>query len=803
MTTSAVNAAATPAGTPAPGTLEFNNDYTPAEAERVIRNSKGLPVGVKPKMVWTWPKALLWAAIAIVCACGWSILAVSRGEQISAIWFVVVALCSYAIAYRFYAYYIQMKIMRTDDANATPAERVHDGANFERADRRVLFGQHFAGISGAGPLVGPILAAQMGYLPSVMWIILGVIFAGAVQDMLVLWISAKRRGRSLGQMATDEMGKFGGMILSIFLVVMTAIAMAFLALVAIKAMAASPWAVFSIGMTIPIALLMGCYQRFLRPGRVIETTLLGFVLLVLDIVAGGYIADSPVLAPIFTLTAPQLVIALVIYSFAAAALPHWLLVTPRDYLSTLMKIGTLVLLVVGIIIANPSVKVPALTELASTATGPTFSGDLFPFLFITIACGALSGFHGAVSSGLTPKAVEKENQIRMIGYGSMLVESFTAVIALIAAITLSQGLYFATNMSAAQIQATAGESYSAEASAEANAVAAVNAMQVSDIEGNQMQVTWDSVDESGSPKTYQGEEALTKAASDLGEQTIVSRTGGATTFAMGMANFLKSYLGGQNSLGFWYHFAIMFEALFILTTVDNGTRVARYQIGEMLANVKRLKKFGDPTWRPGNIITTLVATGMWGGLLWVGVADANGGINAMVPIFGISNQLLAAACFVLVTVCVAKMGYKKYLWIPVVPLVWDVAVTFTADFQKIFGPLSYFATASKYQAQIASGALEGEALANANAALFNAYLDGVLSVFFLVMMGIFVIVGIVVVAKVLAAGKFGAETTSEELFVESEWFAPSGLIATTLEKKVQREYSAKLHELAQNAKTAA
>ena len=539
MTTAAAQA-------PAPGKLEFKDDYTPDEAERVIRNSKGLPVGVRPKMVWTWKKALLWAAIAIVCACGWAILAVSRGERISAIWFLVVALSSYAIAYRFYAYYIQIKIMRTDDANATPAERVHDGANFERTDRRVLFGQHFAGISGAGPRVGPILAAQMGYLPSTLWIILGVIFAGAVQDMLVLWISAKRRGRSLGQMATDEMGKFGGMILSIFLVVMTAIAMAFLALVAIKAMAASPWAVFSIGMTIPIALIMGCYQRFLRPGRVIETTLLGFVLLVLDIVAGGWIASIPAVAAVFTLDAKQLVIALVIYSFAAAALPHWLLVTPRDYLSTLMKIGTLVLLVIGIIIANPSVKVPGLTELASTSTGPTFSGNLFPFLFITIACGALSGFHGAVSSGLTPKAVEKENQIRMIGYGSMLVESFTAVIALIAAITISQGVYFSTNMSAAQITAASGVSISATSTPGEQADAAVKAvesMKVSDIEGNQMQVTWDSVDENGAAKTYEGAAALEQAAADIGETSIVSRTGGATTFAMGMANFLKSYLG--------------------------------------------------------------------------------------------------------------------------------------------------------------------------------------------------------------------------------------------------------------------
>ena len=796
--TSAANAAG--ARVPAPGKLEFKDDYTPAEAERVIRNSKGLPVGVKPKMVWTWPKAVIWAVVAIVCAIGWSVLAVSRGEEISAIWFIVVALCSYAIAYRFYAYYIQIKIMRTNDANATPAERVHDGANFERTDRRVLFGQHFAGISGAGPLVGPILAAQMGYLPSTLWILLGVIFAGAVQDMLMLWISAKRRGRSFGQMATDEMGKFGGTILSVFLVVMTAIAMAFLALVAVKAMASSPWAVFSIGMTIPIALIMGCYQRFLRPGRVIETTILGFVLLVIDIVAGGYIANSPTLAPIFTLTGKQLVIALVIYSFAAAALPHWLLVTPRDYLSTLMKIGTLLLLVVGIIVANPMVKVPALTELAGLSNGPTFSGNLFPFLFITIACGALSGFHGAVSSGLTPKALEKENQIRMIGYGSMLVESFTAIIALIAAITVSQGVYFSTNMSALQISKASGVTVSATSTPKEQAdaaVKAVNSMKVSNIKGEQMQVTWDSVDENGDAKTYEGSEALEKAASDIGEKTIVSRTGGATTFAMGMASFLKSFLGGHNAMAFWYHFAIMFEALFILTTVDNGTRVARYQIGELLGNVRKLEKFADPTWKVGNVITTLIAVALWGSMLWMGVADTNGGINAMVPIFGISNQLLAAACFVLVTVCVAKLGYKKYLWIPIVPLVWDVAVTFTADFQKIFGPLSYFTVAANYKTQIASGTLSGEALTNAKAALSNAYLDGFLSVFFLIMMGVFVIDGVVEVVKILARGKFGVETTSEEPFMESEWFAPSSLIATKLEKKVQREYSAKLQELRQ------
>ncbi|KFI79894.1 carbon starvation protein A [Bifidobacterium pseudolongum subsp. pseudolongum] len=711
-------------------------------------------------------------------------LAIARGEQISAIWFVVVALSSYAIAYRFYAYYIQIKIMRTDDANATAAERVQDGANFESADRRVLFGQHFAAISGAGPLVGPILAAQMGYLPSVLWIILGVIFAGAVQDMLMLWISAKRRGRSFGQMATDEMDKVGVLIISVFLVVVTAIAMAFLALVAIKAMASSPWAVFSLGMTIPIALIMGCYERFLRPGRVIETTILGFVLLVLAIVGGGMIAANPVLAPIFTLNAKQLVVALVLYSFAAAVLPHWLLVTPRDYLSTLMKIGTLALLVIGVVIANPQVQVPALTTLASRSNGPTFSGNLFPFLFITIACGALSGFHGAVSSGLTPKAIEKENQIRMIGYGSMLVESFTAIIALIAAVTISQGVYFSMNMSPSQIEATAGSAYSASASPEQNAAAAVSRMDVQNIEGQRMRVEWQS-----DGTVYTGAEALDAAAHDVGEETLVSRTGGATTFTIGMANFLRSYLGGEESMAFWYHFAIMFEALFILTTVDNGTRVARYQIGDLLGNVRRLRKFADPTWRPGNLITTFVATALWGTMLYMGVSDANGGINAMVPIFGISNQLLSAGCFMLVTVCVVKAGLGQYAWIPVVPLVWDVAVTFTADFEKIFDPqLGYFATASSLRASIDSGQLEGEALATAYASLSNAYLDGVLSVFFLVMMAAFLAVGLKTIVATVRARAYGDHLTSQEPFLESNWFAPSGLIATRLERKVQREF---------------
>ena len=715
MTTAAAQA-------PAPGKLEFKDDYTPDEAERVIRNSKGLPVGVRPKMVWTWKKALLWAAIAIVCACGWAILAVSRGEQISAIWFLVVALSSYAIAYRFYAYYIQIKIMRTDDANATPAERVHDGANFERTDRRVLFGQHFAGISGAGPLVGPILAAQMGYLPSTLWIILGVIFAGAVQDMLVLWISAKRRGRSLGQMATDEMGKFGGMILSIFLVVMTAIAMAFLALVAIKAMAASPWAVFSIGMTIPIALIMGCYQRFLRPGRVIETTLLGFVLLVLDIVAGGWIASIPAVAAVFTLDAKQLVIALVIYSFAAAALPHWLLVTPRDYLSTLMKIGTLVLLVIGIIIANPSVKVPGLTELASTSTGPTFSGNLFPFLFITIACGAVSGFHALISSGTTPKLLANETDARFIGYGAMLMESFVAIMALVAASIIEPGLYFAMNTPPAGLGITMPNLH--EMGGEN---APIIMAQLKDVTAHAAATvsSWGFVI---SP------EQILQTAKDIGEPSVLNRAGGAPTLAVGIAHVFHKVLP-MADMGFWYHFGILFEALFILTALDAGTRSGRFMLQDLLGNfIPFLKKTDSLV---AGIIGTAGCVGLWGYLLYQGVVDPLGGVKSLWPLFGISNQMLAAVALVLGTVVLIKMKRTQYIWVTVVPAVWLLICTTWALGLKLFSTNpqmeGFFYMASQYKEKIANGTdLTAQQIANMNHIVVNNYTNAGLSILFLI-----------------------------------------------------------------------
>lgn len=756
-----------------------------------IRNKTGRIVGIRPRFVWTWRQALAWGVVAVVAAACWAMIAVARGEEISAIWFIVAALCSYALAYHFYAYWVQAKLMRPDDLRATPAEQINDGRNFEPVDRRVVFGQHFAGISGAGPLVGPILACQMGYMPSMLWIIFGAVLGGCIQDMLVLWISVRRGGRSLGQMAKDEFGRIGGTILMLFLIVMTAIAMAFLAMVAIKAMAGSVWAVFAIGATIPIAVVMGLYQRYLRPGRVIETTLIGFVLLVAAIIAGGHVQDDPAWQ-FLALDAEGLVIALVIYMFAAAALPTWILVNPRDYLSTVMKIGTLALITVAIVIVAPAVQVPAFTELVSQSTGPTFSGSLFPFLFITIACGSLSGFHGAVSSGVTPKQIEKESQIRMVGYGSMLIESFTAVVALVAAITVSQGVYFSMNMSAAQIQATAGDAYSVSASAEDNAVRAIERMQVSDITGRHMEVTWDSVDGNGEAKTYEGAEALRQAASDAGEQTLVSRTGGITSFALGMANFLSGLFGGKATMAFWYHFAVLFAALFILTTVDNGTRVARYQIGETLGNLRPLRRFADPSWRVGNVITTAIAVFLWGSILWMGVADTNGGVNAMVPIFGVSNQLLGVACLALVSVCIVKMGRVRYVWISAVPMAFVAAVTFSASWIKIFdAKLGYFSVAEAVRAKISAAAGADQATLDALHAQYNnAILDGVLSIFFLVMIVAFVGIGLWVSIKALRGHRTGAEYTSEDPYAESAMFVPSGLVATKREKAIMAAQAA-------------
>ena len=723
MTTAAAQA-------PAPGKLEFKDDYTPDEAERVIRNSKGLPVGVRPKMVWTWKKALLWAAIAIVCACGWAILAVSRGEQISAIWFLVVALSSYAIAYRFYAYYIQIKIMRTDDANATPAERVHDGANFERTDRRVLFGQHFAGISGAGPLVGPILAAQMGYLPGTLWLLAGVVLAGAGQDFMVLFISSRRNGASLGEMIKEEMGPVPGTIALFGCFLIMIIILAVLALIVVKALAESPWGVFTVCSTVPIALFMGIYMRFIRPGRVGEVSVIGIVLLVASIYFGGVIAHDPYWGPALTFKDTTITFALIGYAFVSALLPVWLILAPRDYLATFLKIGVIVGLALGIVVLNPELKMPAMTQYID-GTGPLWKGALFPFLFITIACGAVSGFHALISSGTTPKMLANEGQACFIGYGGMLMESFVAIMALVSACIIDPGVYFAMNSPMA-VLAPAG---------------------TADVVASAAQVV-SSWGFSITPDT------LNQIASEVGEQSIISRAGGAPTLAVGMAYILHGALGGMMDVAFWYHFAILFEALFILTAVDAGTRAARFMLQDLLGVVSPGLKRTDSL--PANLLATALCVLAWGYFLHQGVADPLGGINTLWPLFGIANQMLAGMALMLCAVVLFKMKRQRYAWVALVPTAWLLICTLTAGWQKAFSPdakVGFLAIANKFQAMIDSGNIPSQYTESQLAQLvFNNRLDAGLTIFFMVVV---VVLALFSIKTALAALKDPKPTAKE------------------------------------------
>ena len=761
--------------------------YTPEEEADVIRNSRGNPVGVKDHRRWTPLRIVIWIAIALAGGVGWTMLAVIRGEHVNTIWFVVAAVSTYAIAYRFYALYIQKRIMRPDDRRATPAERINNGRDFDPTDRRVLYGHHFAAIAGAGPLVGPILAAQMGYLPGTLWIILGVVVAGGVQDMLVLFYSMRRGGRSLGQMARDEMGRFGGTVAIVVVFVMLMIVLAVLALVCVNALAESPWGVFSVGMTIPIALLMGLYLRFIRPGKVTEVSIIGFLALIAAIIGGRYVAESS-WGDFLHLTPTTLVVCMVIYGFFAAVLPVWLLLTPRDYLSTFMKVGTIVILALGIVIAQPLTQMPDFTNFAFNTEGPVFAGALFPFLFITIACGALSGMHAMVASGTTPKMVQKESQVRMIGYGGMLMESFVAIMALAAAVSLNQGVYFSMNMSPAAIEQTAGESYSADATPEENAAAAVGNLDVNPDDTVVVPV-WET-ERDGQDVTLTGAEALEAVAEDVGEPSVVSRTGGAPSLAVGMANILHRVVGGTGMMSFWYHFAIMFEALFILSAVDAVTRVARFQLGDAIGNLA--PKFRDPSWKVGGWITTAVVVASWGSLLLMGVTDPNGGIRMLFPLFGIANQLIAACALTIVTVMVVKKGYVRWAWVPLIPLVWDVATTFTASYQKIFSSdvaMGYWALHNSAKAQIASGTLEGQALANAEATVRNTAVQGTLSIVFVVLVACLLVTAVMVVINALRAGRTGEEHSSEDPFVESNFYAPETLTYKTgLEKKIEAEY---------------
>ena len=643
----------------------------------------------------------VWVLVAIVGAVCWGMLALSRGETVNAGWLLFAAIASYAIAYRFYARFIQTRVLETDDSRATPAERLNNGKDFEPMDRRVLFGHHFAAIAGAGPLVGPVLAAQMGFLPGTIWIIVGVILAGAVQDMTTLFFSMRRDGKSLGQMAREEIGPVGGAAALVAVLSIMVILLAVLALVVVLALAESPWGSFSIAMTIPIAIFMGIYLRFLRPGRVLEVSAIGVALLILAIIGGGWISESSPYAGAWTFSANQITFALIAYGFIASVLPVWVLLAPRDYLSTFMKIGTILLLAVGIALTLPPMQMPRVTDFAFNGEGPVFAGSLFPFVFITIACGALSGFHSLIASGTTPKLIQKESQVRMIGYGAMLMESFVAVMAMIAATTLDPGVYFAMNAPATVLGDTVQ-----------SASQAVNGFGFS-----------------VSPETLQS------TADAVGEESIVGRTGGAPTLAVGMSAIFAQVTAflGAGLQAFWYHFAIMFEALFILTTVDAGTRVGRFMIQDLVGNVWR--PFARTSWLPGNIIASALIVAAWGYFLYAGVNDPQGGIYTLFPLFGIANQLLAAVALTVGTTILIKMGKLRYAWITALPLAWDAAVTLTASYQKIFSAdpaLGFFAQRSAAIEAANNGELYGNATnaADVQQIITNSTVDGILSILF-------------------------------------------------------------------------
>lgn len=660
---------------------------------------------------------LLWTCVALLGALAWGMVALARGEEISAVWLVVAALGSYAIAYRFYSRFIARRVLKLDDDRATPAERLEDGVDFQPTDRRVLLGHHFAAIAGAGPLVGPVLAAQMGYLPGTIWIVVGVIFAGAVQDMVVLFLSMRRDGKSLGQMAREEIGKVGGAAALIAVFVIMIILLGVLALVVVNALAHSPWGTFSVAMTIPIALFMGFYLHILRPGRVSETSLIGVALLLLAIVGGGWVENSS-LAGAFTWSPTTLVFCLAGYGFVASVLPVWMLLAPRDYLSTFMKIGTIALLAAGVLVAAPKLRAEAVSDFATSGTGPVFAGSLFPFLFITIACGALSGFHSLVASGTTPKLIQKESQVRMIGYGAMLMESFVAVMALIAAAVLDPGLYYAMNAPAGLLGTTA------ESAAQA-------------VAGLGFSITPDQ---------------LTAAAKAVEEQTLIARTGGAPTLAVGMSEIFSGVFGGAAMKAFWYHFAIMFEALFILTTVDAGTRVGRFMLQDMLGNV--WKPIGRVNWKPGIWITSALVVTAWGYFLYTGATDPLGGINQLFPLFGIANQLLAAVALTVCTTVLVKSGRQRWAWVTAIPLTWVVAVTFTAGWQKIFSDdprVGFFAQRARYADGIDAGTVlpPAKTMDDMHTVVTNSTVDGVLIALFLVLVVTVMVNAAVVCARAL------------------------------------------------------
>ncbi|MBA3345939.1 MAG: carbon starvation protein A [Gemmatimonadales bacterium] len=638
-------------------------------------------------------RSLLWLVAGLAGAAGWGVLALHRGETINAAWLVLAAVGTYLVAFRFYSRFLAERVFGLDDRRATPAERLANGRDFVPTSRWVLFGHHFAAIAGAGPLVGPVLAAQFGYLPGTLWIVFGVVLAGAVQDFVILFGSMRRDGKSLGQMAKEETGPITGLLAMVAVLAIMIILLAVLALVVVNALKDSPWGVFTILCTIPIAILMGFWMKIWRPGRTLEASLAGVLLLLLALVGGRYVAESAVLAPYFTYSGLTIAYGIIAYGFIASVMPVWMLLCPRDYLSTFMKIGTILLLALGILIVLPPLRMPAVTQFVD-GTGPVFAGKLFPFAFITIACGAISGFHALVASGTTPKMLVRESDARYIGYGGMLMESFVAIMALCAAALLDPGIYFAINAPLATLGG------SAEAAAEV-------------IRGWGFTVT---------------PAQLTSLAADVGEKTLLGRAGGAPSLAVGMAVILSGAFG-QGLMALWYHFAIMFEALFILTTVDTGTRVGRFMLQELAGQL--WTPLGRTSWYPSTILASAAVVAGWGYFLVQGVTDPLGGINSLWPLFGISNQLLASVALCVGTTLLIKGGKARYAWVTLAPLVWVLAVTLTAGWQKVFADdprLGFLSHAALTARQIASGAMDP---ARGARLIFNDRLDAVVALAFM------------------------------------------------------------------------
>lgn len=644
-----------------------------------------------------------WLALAMLGAGAVGQVALSRGETLNALWLITAAVCIYLIAYRFYAAWIAAKVLAIDETRATPAERLDNGRDFVPTNRWVVFGHHFAAIAGPGPLVGPTLAAQFGYLPGTLWILIGAVLGGAVQDMVTLFFSTRRNGRSLGQMARDEIGAIGGTAALIGTFMIMIILIAVLGLVVVNAMKHSPWGTATVAATIPIAMLVGVYMRYLRPGRVLEASLLGVVLLLASVALGGWVDHHPVLAGWFDHEGLPLAFSIIVYGFAAAVLPVWLLLAPRDYLSTFMKLGTVLLLAVAIVLLRPSIHMPAITPFID-GSGPIFGGKLFPFVFITIACGAISGFHALIASGTTPKLISNERDIRMIGYGAMLLESFVAIMAMIAATVLEPGVFFAINSPAGVV----GK----------EALDAVNT-----ISGWGYQVTVAQMEH---------------LAAAMGENTLFARTGGAPSLAVGMASIFGSVFG-EHLLALWYHFAIMFEAIFILTTLDAGTRVGRFMLQDMLGNLH--PKLGETSYTPSVILTSALVVAGWGYFLYIGVIDPNGGVNILWPLFGIANQMLAAIALSVATGILVKSGKLKFAWLTGVPLTWLLTITTSAAYEKIFSSdvrVGFFAAANDLAQKLAAGVLPAEKAAVAPQLIFNQHLDAWLTSFFVVVLWVVV-----------------------------------------------------------------